>query len=369
MDNTCTYCQDVIDSLTVVCLECSYFQLCLGCFSHGAEIGDHKNSHGYKLKGQKSPGQYLVSNDGWTGDDLMHILDFVEQYSFGCWDELPKSIINRTPAEIKLQFAKYFLDGIIGKLTWGTIKKPRLEDRTVHFKLNESITHLSGLSKAQYAEIGFNPIRDEFELENDFDNNAEAVLSIISEWNDFGDDYNLACVDMYCTRLYERTLAKEIVHDYQLMDKYFFSKDKPKRRLTQEEKSILGIENQLKKFTRYLTEVELWSLNIRLKQEYLLKKRREELLYYRKNGITKLYDIVKFNLLHYSMVVDEQSEQSSSDVLTPAPVIKRGEKRRKKRKRPKLFHKKNHVYHRTPQYIAALNRVLSQNNDTEDNSD
>jgi hypothetical protein len=43
---------------------------------------------------------------------------------------------------------------------------------------------------------------------------------------------------MYCTRLYERTLAKEIVHDYQLMDKYFFSKDKPKRRLTQEEKYV-----------------------------------------------------------------------------------------------------------------------------------
>jgi hypothetical protein len=67
---------------------------------------------------------------------------------------------------------------------------------------------------------------------------------------------------------------------------------------------IISIENQIKKFSRYLTEVELWSLNIRLQQEYLLKKRREELIYYRKNGITKLYDIVKFNLLHYSMVVD-----------------------------------------------------------------
>lgn len=368
MDNTCTYCQDVIDSLTVVCLECSYFQLCLACYSHGAEIGDHKNNHGYKLKGQKSPGQYLVTSDGWTGDDLMQILDFAEQYSFGCWDELPKNIINRTPTEIKFQFAKYFLDGTIGRLTWGTIKKPQLEDRTVHFKLNESVTHLSALSKAQYAEIGYNPIRDEFELENDFDNNAEAVLSITSEWNDFGDDYNLASIDMYCARLYEREYAKEIVHDYQLMDKYFFSKDKPKRRLTPEERSIISIESQIKKFSRYLTEVELWSLNIRLQQEYLLKKRREELIYYRKNGITKLYDIVKFNLLHYSMVVDEQSEQSSSDVLTPAP-IKRGEKKRKKRKRPKLFHKKNHVYHRTPQYIAALNRVLTQNNETEDNSD
>lgn len=56
------------------------------------------------------------------------------------------------------------MDGTIGRLTWGTIKKPQLEDRTVHFKLNESVTHLSGLSKAQYAEIGYNPIRDEFEL-------------------------------------------------------------------------------------------------------------------------------------------------------------------------------------------------------------
>lgn len=69
-------------------------------------------------------------------------------------------------------------------------------------------------------------------------------------------------------------------------------------------RSLTGIENQIKKFTRYLSEVELWSLNIRLQQEYLLKKRREELIYYRKNGITKLFDIVKFNLLHYSMVID-----------------------------------------------------------------
>lgn len=52
-------------------------------------------------------------------------------------------------------------------------------------------------------------------------------------------DYNLACVDMYCDRLIDRTFAKEVVHDYQLMDKYFFSSEKPKRRLTQEEKYVL----------------------------------------------------------------------------------------------------------------------------------
>lgn len=66
----------------------------------------------------------------------------------------------------------------------------------------------------------------------------------------------------------------------------------------------MGIENQFKKFTRYLTESESWSLNIRLQQEYLLKKRLEELTYYRKNGITKMYDIIKFNLLQYGMAAD-----------------------------------------------------------------
>jgi len=56
------------------------------------------------------------------------------------------------------------LDGTIGKLTWGTMKRPQLEDFTVNFEVNDPIPHLSGLSKAQYAEIGFNPTRDEFEL-------------------------------------------------------------------------------------------------------------------------------------------------------------------------------------------------------------
>lgn len=56
------------------------------------------------------------------------------------------------------------MDGTIGKATWSTIKKPQLEDRTVDFKVAEAVPHLSGLSKAQYAEIGFNPTRDEFEL-------------------------------------------------------------------------------------------------------------------------------------------------------------------------------------------------------------
>lgn len=93
--------------------------------------------------------------------------------------------ICNTIIEIKLQFAKYFLDGSIGSLTWGSVKKPQLEDYTAHFKTDETITQLSGLSKLQYAEIGYNPIRDEFELvcmnfycSFNFVNNSDIICSI-----------------------------------------------------------------------------------------------------------------------------------------------------------------------------------------------
>lgn len=73
-------------------------------------------------------------------------------------------LLNIKIVEIKTLFAKYFLDGTIGKNTWDTVKKPQLEDYTAHFETNESYITLCGLSKMQYAELGYNPIRDEFEL-------------------------------------------------------------------------------------------------------------------------------------------------------------------------------------------------------------
>lgn len=66
--------------------------------------------------------------------------------------------------EIKSKYIKYFVDGTIGQLTWGAVKRPQLEDRTINFKSKESCTDLSTLTKKQNDQIGFNPMRNEFEL-------------------------------------------------------------------------------------------------------------------------------------------------------------------------------------------------------------
>lgn len=51
-------------------------------------------------------------------------------------------------------------------------------------------------------------------------------------------DHNLACTDIYHARLQERNFVKELIHEYQLMDKYYFAKEKTKRKLSVDEKYV-----------------------------------------------------------------------------------------------------------------------------------
>ncbi len=43
----CNYCQEDIPGLRIKCAECTDFDLCLDCFSCGAQIGKHKVNHKY----------------------------------------------------------------------------------------------------------------------------------------------------------------------------------------------------------------------------------------------------------------------------------------------------------------------------------
>ena len=43
----CNYCQEDLVGLRITCAVCKDFDLCLECFSCGAELGSHKSSHKY----------------------------------------------------------------------------------------------------------------------------------------------------------------------------------------------------------------------------------------------------------------------------------------------------------------------------------
>ena len=91
----CTYCQMSLGTVSVKCAECCNIHLCLKCFSMSAEIGEHKKDHNYYLK---SPISFpLFDNEkSWSYKEELLLLQVIEQYGFGNWDEIAKHLPNRT---------------------------------------------------------------------------------------------------------------------------------------------------------------------------------------------------------------------------------------------------------------------------------
>jgi transcriptional adapter 2-beta len=93
--NRCTYCQSGLDSVSIRCNECDHFLLCLKCFSMSAEIGEHKKDHNYTIKSAASF-PLFDSESFWTFKEELALLQFIEQYGFGNWDDIAKNLPNRT---------------------------------------------------------------------------------------------------------------------------------------------------------------------------------------------------------------------------------------------------------------------------------
>ncbi len=94
--NICTYCQNGLESVSIKCGECDNFFLCLKCFSMSAEIGEHKKDHNYTIKSTASF-PLFDSESFWTFKEELALLQFIEQYGFGNWEDIAKHLPNRTP--------------------------------------------------------------------------------------------------------------------------------------------------------------------------------------------------------------------------------------------------------------------------------
>ncbi|KOB64452.1 Transcriptional adapter 2B [Operophtera brumata] len=64
----CTYCQEEISGVRVKCAECPDFDICLQCFSVGAEIGQHKNDHSYQFVDSGAFGIFL-GRSSWSANE------------------------------------------------------------------------------------------------------------------------------------------------------------------------------------------------------------------------------------------------------------------------------------------------------------
>ncbi|ALC45630.1 Ada2b [Drosophila busckii] len=298
---SCTNCQDDIQGIRVHCAVCENFDLCLPCFASGAEIGPHQNNHNYQFMDTGTAILSVFRGKGaWTAREELRLLDAIEQYGFGNWEDISKHIETKSAEDAKEEYVNKFVNGTIGTLTWTPAQSQRpslfvhAEDDTGTLG-STALSHLPQLeiSNEESLQLGYMPNRDSFERE--YDPTAEQLISTIafsSEDVEIDVMLKLAHVDIYTRRLRERVRRKRMVRDYQLVSNFFRNRNYALHPgLSKEQKEF---RDRFRVFAQFYSNNEYERLLGSLEREKELRIRLTELYRYRYNGISLIDDCRHF---------------------------------------------------------------------------
>ncbi|KAK4336726.1 hypothetical protein RND71_043627 [Anisodus tanguticus] len=112
----------------------------------------------------------------------MALLEAVELYGFGNWNDISSFIGSKTTEEVKDHFITFYVYGNIGKNTWDVLKNTTLEindhtcedDRPISPSFLSNLPDIKSIEPIQQQQLGYMPKRDDFERE--FDNEAESEI-------------------------------------------------------------------------------------------------------------------------------------------------------------------------------------------------
>lgn len=86
----CNYCnKDISGKIRIKCAMCSDFDLCVECFSVGAEVYPHKSNHPYRVMDNLS---FPLICPDWNADEEILLLEGIEMYGLGNWNEVAEHV-------------------------------------------------------------------------------------------------------------------------------------------------------------------------------------------------------------------------------------------------------------------------------------
>ncbi|TYI64362.1 hypothetical protein E1A91_D09G083200v1 [Gossypium mustelinum] len=90
----CNYCnKDITGKIRIKCAICPDFDLCIECFSVGAEVTPHKSCHLYRVMDNLS---FPLICPDWNADDEILLLEGIEMYGLGNWAEVAEHVGTKT---------------------------------------------------------------------------------------------------------------------------------------------------------------------------------------------------------------------------------------------------------------------------------
>jgi len=297
----CKYCQNAILTCRIACVECPDFDLCLQCFACGVEAGPHKKEHDYQVFDHGGFGVFDNTNP-WGANEEESLLDAVEQFGFGNWEDVAGHVKERSAEDCKDHYYTFFIHGNIGKVTFKNDIANRVTDHTTPDggPLSPSLTTPlppMELTLQEQHELGYMPLRDDFERE--YDNEAETLVSGLSlnyDDEDIDTAFKLVQVDMYRQRLKERQRRKRIAREYSVIQSSTTVGIKKtqanKKKISKDEKEF---QEKMRVFAQFHSHREHEQIFQNIQKEKKIKTRIKELMRYRRNGITKLDESTDFD--------------------------------------------------------------------------
>ncbi|XP_039130762.1 transcriptional adapter ADA2-like isoform X1 [Dioscorea cayenensis subsp. rotundata] len=86
----CNYCnKDISGKIRIKCTKCPDFDLCVECFSVGAEVTPHKSNHPYRVMDNLS---FPLICPDWNADEEILLLEGIEMYGLGNWTEVAEHV-------------------------------------------------------------------------------------------------------------------------------------------------------------------------------------------------------------------------------------------------------------------------------------
>ncbi|XP_076815983.1 transcriptional adapter 2-beta-like isoform X2 [Clavelina lepadiformis] len=230
-------------------------------------------------------GTFPLFDSTWTASEEQILIDSVEQYGLGNWDEVSENITTKTAKEVEDHYMQVYVDGYFGRFTVPGDIPNRMTDHTppIHESISSVQLPTVNVSKQEQLELAYMPNRDDFEYE--YDNDAECVISSLfmnHEDNDLEKALKLTKVDMYHTKLKERQRRKDIAREYKVVEHFFKKHDvSDHNKYERELRSSFKCCSQFMKLDQFEKMIE------DMVKERRLKRRISKLKNYRKNGMTK----------------------------------------------------------------------------------
>lgn len=282
----CNYCKrDLSAAIRARCAVCPDYDLCLDCFSVGATLSPHQPNHAYRLIEVVSTPVYA---EGWGADEEERLLEGLELYGVGNWEEVAKVIRTKNSAEAEAHFRTTCLQAPTAPLPDISRILPAAPptvqdgaDADVDAKCLR-VMHLHQVEEA----CGWMPLRGDFTYE--WDQDAEEIIAdmeLLHEDSPEEAEMKLRVLQIYSSKLDERAFRKEFVVSRNLLDfKAAAALDKKRPR---DERDL---SHRLRPFLRFHSDGDHRRLVSDLAEDRALRHKIDKLRYARALGASTLED-------------------------------------------------------------------------------